>query len=717
MAEQKQTLELTAESTGAEVRDPYVPDGYESAEEFLAEARRRYTEDRDADKRNLEAAADDLRFCALDQWDPTEIAEREALGQPCLTFDMLNQLIAQVAGDWRANEVAIKALPTEDSDVDLAEVREDLIRGIETKSNAPQVYARTFKHVVMCGIGHFRVDLDYANNSVFDRDIFIRGIANPLSVTWDWMSVDPTGRDADHNFVEDMIPKRVFEKRWPDVSPSDLGEKVYAECRGAGWIEPEAVRVTEYWRMVRRPRTLAMMNDGSVRDVTDMDPAQYADDVYIDNGVPLIRVVQKPYAQMHFITGFAILEGPFELPIDRIPIFKMSGFEVPVGDFRARFSLIRPAKDPQRLNNYWSSVMAEVLSKASRQQWVGPADAFEGYENDFREGHLSGDPILKFKKGASGVPQPVPPPAMPDAFMQQAQMMRQYMKDATGQHDASLGMGGNETSGIAIQNRQSQGDIATMELTDNGTSAIREAGSVVNQLIPITYDRARTIRLIGTDGAARLVRANDLNDPNSPDLSKGEFDITISTGPAFLTRRQAAAASMMEALRSAPQLWDVAADLLVGAMDWPDAEDISERLKRIMPPQVTGEQDNQPPSPQQQQAAQLAQQAQELQSRKINAEVIEAEAKAEEAQARAAQAKAQAAAAGAEAKKADASVLTARANAAGALAGAHKAEAELHAHHAKTLNALSGFVAPAARSNPQTGNVRSAQGSRPRRRK
>lgn len=716
MATQPVPVEIM--ETGAEERAPYVPEGYEDAAEFLEEARRRYREDRDADRPNLEAAADDLRFAALDQWDPQELRDRETLGQPSITVDMLNQIIAQVVGDWRANEVAIKVLPREDSDVDIAQIREDLIRAIETQSNAPQVYSRAFTHEATCGIGHFRVDLDYADNDVFDRDIFIRGITNPLSVTWDYMSVDPTGKDAEHCFVEDILPRRTFEKRWPDVSPSDLGDKAYTECRVGEWLTVDTVRVTEYWRVIRRPRTLAMMQDGSTLDVTDMAPEQWADKVYNDNGTPLVRVVQRKYAQMHFITGFAILEGPFELPIDRIPIFRCLGKVVPVGDFQSRMSLIRPAKDSQRLNNYWVSVMAEVLSKAPRQQWIGPADAFEGYEQDFREAHLNGDPILRFKRGASSPPVRVQQPEVPAAFMQQAQLMRQYMKDSTGQHDASFGMQGNETSGVAIQARQSQGDISTMEFTDNMASAIMECGSVVNQLIPVTHDRARTARLVGPDGEARLMRINDPMDPNSPDLSKGRFDVVISTGPAYLTRRQESLNALIEIIRVAPQIASVAGDLLVKAIDSPDAEEIAERLENAMPANITGKQQPEtPPTPQQQQAQQMQQEAIQLQQRKLNAEVMEAEAKAQEAQARARQADAQAAAAGAEASKADAEASSAHAETLTALIKTGHAGAELHAHHAHTLNALSGFGAPTPKNNPQSGNARAPQGSRPRRRK
>ena len=446
------------------------------------------------------------------------------------------------------------------------------------------------------------------------------------------------------------------------------------------------------------------MADGKTLDITDKDWTQIADGLYRDDqGQPRIRVVQKKFAQMHLITGFTILTKPYELPINRPPIIRCAGREMWVGERRVRYGLIRFAKDAARQKNFWRSVATEVLSKAPRNQWLAGAKSIEGRQNDFRQGYMSGDPVLVWND-ANGASAPVlqPPPPVPAALLNEAQMNAQDMKDVTGIHDASLGIRSNETSGIAIQRRQNEGDVATVIYHDNMNAAVQEGGDVINQLIPYTYDTARTLRIIGPEEEAKLIRVNDPMNPNSVDLTRGKYDTAISTGPAHSTRRQEAAASMMDAVRVFPQLMEVAGDLIAKAQDWPGADQIAERLAKAIPPQLResddgegapGAPDAQGGEPTQeqimqlqkmQQAQQLEEQAMQVAQAKQSAELRKAEAEADQAEARAQQAQF-------DARKAEAE--------------AEAAEARMHGHIAKTIDELSGAGEPDPADPPPSGNA------------
>jgi hypothetical protein len=126
---------------------------------------------------------------------------------PCLTINNIPALVGQVTGDRRANEVAAKVLPNEEADKETADVRSELIRSVEVRSKAQRTYLSSFTSMVNCGISNFRVDLDYAYDDVFERDIFIRPIPNPLAVLWDPRASDPTGRDAQYCFVSTAFPR------------------------------------------------------------------------------------------------------------------------------------------------------------------------------------------------------------------------------------------------------------------------------------------------------------------------------------------------------------------------------------------------------------------------------------------------------------------------------------------------------------------------------
>jgi uncharacterized secreted protein with C-terminal beta-propeller domain len=159
--------------------------------------------------------------------------------------------------------------------------------------------------------------------------------------------------------------------------------------------------------------------------------------------------------------------------------------------------------------------------------------------------------------------------------------------------DASLGARGNETSGKAILARQREGDTANFHYADNLSRAIRHAGRCIVDMIPKVYDAPRIVRIMGEDDAVEAVQVNQPREDKAQivltDLTVGKYDVTVSVGPSYSTMRQEAADAMMQFSQSWPKLMDVAGDKVVRAMDWPGAEEIAERIKRVIPPEITRE--------------------------------------------------------------------------------------------------------------------------------
>ena len=197
------------------IDESYVPEGFESQEQFLDDMREEFRADVDFDRINREQALDDKKFAAGEQWDPIVLRQREGL--PCLVINNIPQFTAQIVGDWREARAAIKVIPSNDEDVDVASVRSDIVRSIEAQSRADRVYDSAFESLVQCGDGAYRISVEYARNDVFDQDLFIRPIEDALSVVWDRFSVDPTGRDAKRCFVSDKIPKEEFVRKYGKV--------------------------------------------------------------------------------------------------------------------------------------------------------------------------------------------------------------------------------------------------------------------------------------------------------------------------------------------------------------------------------------------------------------------------------------------------------------------------------------------------------------------
>lgn len=609
--------------------------------DFGKEVRDLWQQGEDADRENRREALDDLKFAAGEQWDDRVRQYRESGDRPfplpCLTINTLPQFIGQVVGDRRANQTSIKVLPREDGDKQVAEVRSELIRSIEHQSKADRVYTQSFEQSVTCGIGNFRVDLDYAYEDAFERDLFIRAIPNPLAVMWDPMAADPTAKDAGWCFVPDRISQEEYRKRFPKAASPSLFDP---HSGGRDWFENDMVRLAEYWKIDERPRKLALMQDGSVEDVTGKDESLWTPRLF--RGVdgtqePRVRDAKCKYAKMVLTNGQEELSDPFELKLPRLPIIRVMGREVWIGDKRVRFGLTRFARDPQRLKNYWRSVVAELLMGAPRANYIARAAAIKGREMDWPNTLVAND----------GAELPVAVTGQNlAAFINEAAMCAQDMKDTTGLHDAMLGIQSNETSGVAIQRRQHEGDIATIGYHDNMNASMQEAGEVLNALIPVVYDTPRTIRVIGADEAVRLLRVNDPDFQATElvkeniDLSKGRYDVAISTGPAYMTRRQEAATQLMELARGNQDLMARAGDLVMKALDIPDGDEIAERLR---PPGTVDTEDMTPEQQAEQQAAKQQQQmVQQMEMQAAQAELATKAASARKAEADADKAEAEA---------------------------------------------------------------------------
>lgn len=580
------------EQQSASAKRPRIklPKGYQNEGMFLQEMRTLFADDQEADRLNREAGSEDLKFVIGDQWEDYVRSRRDSARKPTLTINRLPAFVAQVLGSRRLNETEIRIVPDTGGDKDVAEIREGLIRSIQKLSHAKRAYDNALAGAVMCGIGNFQVCLDDATNDIWVRDIKIKPILDHFSVVWDRNIIDPTGRDAERVFVIETMTKPDFYAEWPWATPSDISTDLVGmgDLRANGWLGIDDVRVVNYWRMRKARRTYAMMVNGATVDITDIAPDDetgaglLASIAMKPDGEPIIREVTVRYAQLYICSGTDVLDGPYNYPIDRVPVFRVPGWEVKTGDRWNRWGIVRHAKDPQRLHNYWRSAVAEKLMQTPRSVWMAADTAVQGREQQWRNSHLTDDPLLIWNAESGAKPERLQPAQVEDALLMQASVTSQDIKDVTNIHEANLGMPSNEVSGKAIQQRQAVSDVGSVIYHDNLTSAIEEAGRVCNDLVPVVYDSIRTIKVLGEDGKEFSQLINDMNDPMSMDITLGKYSVTAKTGPSYDTKRQEQAEFMLSIVNSVPQLGQVAGDLILEAQDVAGAKKLAKRLRNNM---------------------------------------------------------------------------------------------------------------------------------------
>lgn len=617
-----------------------TPKGYDSDQSFLLEMRNRHTDGRSVDNHNELAGRDDAKFVIGQQWDPVVEKKRRAAFKPVLTVNRLVAFIAQVVNNRLMNETEIRVLPDKDGTKEIAELREGLIRSIYKNSSADLARDEALKYQVIGGQGAFCLAIDYANDDVFEQQINIKHIADPYAIVLDPLHTEPSGGDANWGFVEDDIPRKLFMQRWPWASVVSFSDDFDSVVSNA-WITEDTVRIVAYWQMVTEGfKFLALYEDGTVHDVTDKEEWEYINvTAKKKDGSPYVRKVPNRFARMYLCSGIDILEGPFDYPISSIPIYKVPGWEVSDGTQVYRWGLTRFLKDPQRLHNYWRSVLAEQLVAAPRNKWLTTAEAVKGHEAVWRASPNSDNPFLFYNDGETA-PVHIPPPGIDAALLNEAGMATQDIRDVSNIHEASLGMQSNEVSGKAIQARQMVSDVGTFIYHDRLRLADERCAKNINELIPYIYDTQRMVTIIGRDNKAVMKVINDPTDPNS-DICAGKYAVTVTVGPATVTKRALAAEQMMAFVNAVPQAAEKVMHLVAEAQDWPKAQEFARIFKMGLPPGVIPEDELTPEmKAAQQQAGELAQAQAALEQKTAEADIAKKQADANLAVARASQAEA-----------------------------------------------------------------------------
>lgn len=563
---------------------------------FMKLARERYTRGVDADRENREQAMDDMRFRAGDQWPDQVKEQRKSAERPCLTINKMGASVRQVTGDVRLNRPAIKVRPVDGaSDKDLAKVFTGLIRNIEQVSDAQAAYVTSLENSAAGGTGSFRIVTEFADDDTFDQDIRIRRMTNPFATVWDPDAQELTREDALWCFVIEEMGLEEYKNRYPDASIAEFESDEPSDYL-KDWYRDEKIRIAEYWRKVPVKKILGLA-EGRVLDLTEIPRASWK-----ELGVTRSREVDSHLVEQVVISGVEVLEGPYEWPSKYIPIIPVWGEEVHVGATTMRHGIVRFAKDPQRMYNYHRSAAVEMISLAPKAPFIATTEQIAGLEKYWESANTANFSILPYKADpkAGGPPQRSPPPPVQQALNQEAAIASDDIKSVTGLFDASLGARSNETSGKAILARQREGDVGTFVYIDNLARAIGYAGRILVDLIPKIYDSTRIIRILGEDESEEFVEINQTT-PNGlvNDLSVGKYDVVVTTGPSFTTKREEMSESMLAFVQAVPQAGLAAADLIAKAQDWAGAEEIGKRLRKLAVAQglAEPEEGDQPPPP------------------------------------------------------------------------------------------------------------------------
>jgi len=495
-------------------------------EKLLRDIREDFAYFKDYWRENYEQAKIDLRYASGDPWEQDERRDREDNKRPVVCPDELDQYLNQAINNLRQNPIAIEVQPAgEEAEDKDAQTRSDIIRGIEYKSHAQAAYSNAYSAAIQCGFGFFRVTTQTISKEG-EVNPRIKIIPNPLSVF-----LDPNAKELDFSdqkrcFVLDLMRKSDFERKYPKAQSKSFTAADFASSDASAWFDGKSVVVAEYWRVD------GYDDSGEGGTVTQ----------YITNGVEILETTKWP--------------GKW------IPIIPVLGKEMYVpmgGDIkRMYYSMIRKARGAQMMMAYIASTEAEVYGMIPKAPFVGAVGQFEGHEDEWQNVNKVPLAYLQYNPVTDATGQvTLPPPSRPQftADIQTYEIGKESWRRSI---QSSMGImplptaaqRQNEKSGVALDKIQTQQSVGAYHFTANFKIALEYAGRQINDLITKVMDTERHIGIRGQDeqhsvlrilpgaGASELPGAN--GQPGEPilDPKRGDFEVTISTGPSYQSQRE-----------------------------------------------------------------------------------------------------------------------------------------------------------------------------------
>jgi hypothetical protein len=352
------------------------------------------------------------------------------------------------------------------------------------------------------------------------------------------------------------------------------------------------------------------------------------------------RIIKKrsadvPIIKHYIISASDIIKGDLsgsDFPGKYVPIVLMTGKRRNIEGKRFIRGLVRDAKDPQRMINYWNTSAAETVALSPKAPWLGTPKHFENFENDYAAANTENYPFLKFNidpMNPALIPQRNHPGDPPVAIFAQIARGEENLKSVIGMFNADVGAQGPEITGAAINARQRPGDIGTFAFLDNLSRAVMHSGRIINEMIPSVYDTERDIRVRHLDdtethvpvnttiaSAMKMMKTNpdrfrgmDMKrlevsakkhgrQARFNDLTIGKYDVVVSIGPSYATARAEAVDVLTKLLQTNPQMASMAMDLVVENLDFKDADKLAARFRKMLPPGlVPPDPSEEPPAP------------------------------------------------------------------------------------------------------------------------
>lgn len=519
------------------------------------------------------------------QWEPERF--KAAHGKPRYTFDQTSPIIDQIAGDIEESDFDIKISPKGGGATkEMADLRDGMIRNIESLSQAQTIYANAARNVVTAGFDGWRVTTEFTDEMKFEQDLVIEAVHNWVERVW----FDPGSKrrdraDSKYGFLLSDLTFNEYKERFPDGSGMSVGvdrtEVVVDDV-------PEGVVIGHfYFQKMERVRVV-LTSLGRVFE--DDEKWQKIKDELAASGetVKKEKFVERPIFWVRKFDGGDWLEDGQDTVFSTIPLVAAYGNFKVIENQTMYHGVVRKLMDPQRVLNYSLSREIEEGALAPRQKKWMTQEQSEGFQEKLQTMNTNAEPV-QFYNHVEGQPPPFETGGaeINPGLRNISTSMTSLMGSTAGIFAAGMGDTPEFTqSGVAIDKLQDKSNNITSKYFKAMEIPICYTAKLLDGAIPRVYDTERHVRILKEDGVSNMIEANHAvvdeetgDEVILNDLRTGKYDITCRAGRAFDSRQSETVDGFLKIGAVDPSIIEIGSDIMLKNMNTPGMDQVSDRKR------------------------------------------------------------------------------------------------------------------------------------------
>lgn len=617
----------------------------------------RYIDERDYQADNRVEMAIDQDFRDGIQWTEEEIQTLRDRNQAPLVFNKIKPAIAWITGSEKRTCVDFKVVPRGKEDAAGAEGKTKLLKYVHDVNRQRSVWSRAFDDGVTAGVGWVEEGI---NPNPLEEKLMVR-YENWRNVHYDHLSVEPDMSDARFLFRSrsiDLDVAKLLFKGHEAVLESAAEDQAYLtgmdddDLRAVGesrtaYIDNipngdgtrrQRVRLVECW--YKKPEVVGILGGNGPWRGCWYNKQDKVLVWAVENGLAPIVGNKMMMVMRHMVftapsgmetekayDGELLHEGPMPYWHNRFPLTPVWGYRRKRDN--APYGAIRNLRDPQVDLNKARSKAQFILATNQVIMDEGAVDDQDVLAEEVArpDGQIVKKPgkHLEIRNDKT----------LAEEYVQLMNQDAQYISEVSGVTDELMGRRTNAVSGAAIERRQEQGSLTTLDLFDSLRLARQISGEKQLCLIEQYYDEAKTFRLTNERGNPEYITVNGEDESGEVlnPITAAKADFIIDEQAYHTSVRQAMHQTMMDLITALAQggMGQAAMALLDIALEMADIPMRDEVVARVR--KITGQRPDDEELSDEEKAALEQQQAQEqeLQMRKIMAELETLEGKAKEA--------------------------------------------------------------------------------------